>query len=109
MMGKIKYYLPLFGFLFIGKFVFGQQDLTLAQAIEIGLKNNFQIQIAEKNVEIGENYACFAPVVGPPFVRDLDGGRRDGTAAPRRRRPGEGHPGRRLQRRGGRGEARGRS
>ncbi|MFK7803819.1 MAG: trimethylamine methyltransferase family protein [Anaerolineae bacterium] len=32
-----------------------------------------------KDVEIGENYACFAPVVGPPFVRDLDGGRRDGT------------------------------
>ena len=33
----------------------------------------------EKSVQIGENYACFAPVVGPPFVRDLDGGRRDGT------------------------------
>ncbi|MEM9773266.1 MAG: trimethylamine methyltransferase family protein [Chloroflexota bacterium] len=33
----------------------------------------------EKSIQIGEKYVCFAPVVGPPFVRDLDGGRRDGT------------------------------
>ncbi len=32
-----------------------------------------------RNVEIGGNNTVFAPVYGPPFVRDLDGGRRYGT------------------------------
>ncbi len=32
-----------------------------------------------RNVEIGGNHTVFAPVYGPPFVRDLDGGRRYGT------------------------------
>lgn len=32
-----------------------QQRLSLAQAIKIGLRNNFQIQIANKNLEIAEN------------------------------------------------------
>ncbi|MEM7124946.1 MAG: trimethylamine methyltransferase family protein [Chloroflexota bacterium] len=35
----------------------------------------------EKDVIIGGNYACFAPVVGPPFVIDRDRGRRDATHA----------------------------
>ena len=33
----------------------------------------------ERNVEIGGNATVFAPVYGPPFVRDLDNGRRYGT------------------------------
>ncbi|GLQ34465.1 trimethylamine methyltransferase [Amylibacter marinus] len=33
----------------------------------------------EKNVEIGGNSMVLAPVYGPPFVRDLDGGRRYAT------------------------------
>ncbi|MGR3363527.1 MAG: trimethylamine methyltransferase family protein [Maritimibacter harenae] len=33
----------------------------------------------ERSVEIGGNNLVFAPVYGPPFVRDLDGGRRYGT------------------------------
>ena len=33
----------------------------------------------ERNVTIGGNNAVFAPVYGPPFVRDLDKGRRYGT------------------------------
>ncbi len=33
----------------------------------------------ERNVEIGGNNTVFAPVYGPPFVRDLEGGRRYGT------------------------------
>ena len=33
----------------------------------------------EKSVEIGGNAQVFAPVYGPPFVRDLEGGRRYGT------------------------------
>ena len=33
----------------------------------------------ERSVEIGGDHTVFAPVYGPPFVRDLDGGRRYGT------------------------------
>ncbi len=33
----------------------------------------------ERNVDIGGNATVFAPVYGPPFVRDLDNGRRYGT------------------------------
>ena len=33
----------------------------------------------ERSVEIGGDRTVFAPVYGPPFVRDLDGGRRYGT------------------------------
>ncbi|HBZ44147.1 MAG TPA: trimethylamine methyltransferase [Maritimibacter sp.] len=33
----------------------------------------------EKSVEIGANNLVFAPVYGPPFVRDYDGGRRYAT------------------------------
>lgn len=40
------------------------------------------IQLArnpENNVVIGGNHVCFAPVYGPPFVVDLDRGRREAT------------------------------
>jgi trimethylamine--corrinoid protein Co-methyltransferase len=33
----------------------------------------------ERNVVIGDNSLVFAPVYGPPFVRDMDGGRRYAT------------------------------
>jgi trimethylamine--corrinoid protein Co-methyltransferase len=33
----------------------------------------------EHNVQIGGNQVVFAPVYGPPFVQDLDGGRREAT------------------------------
>ena len=33
----------------------------------------------ERDVKIGENNVCFAPVVGPPFVTDIERGRREGT------------------------------
>jgi trimethylamine---corrinoid protein Co-methyltransferase len=33
----------------------------------------------EHDVTIGGNYACFAPVAGPPFVTDLEKGRRPST------------------------------
>lgn len=33
----------------------------------------------ENNVIIGGNHVCFAPVYGPPFVVDMDRGRRDAT------------------------------
>ena len=32
-----------------------------------------------RNVEIGGNSVCFAPVAGPPYVHDVKRGRRDGT------------------------------
>lgn len=35
----------------------------------------------DRNVQIGGNATVFAPVYGPPFVRDLDGGRRYATIA----------------------------
>jgi trimethylamine--corrinoid protein Co-methyltransferase len=35
----------------------------------------------ENNVIIGGNHICFAPVYGPPFVLDMDRGRRDATLA----------------------------
>ena len=35
----------------------------------------------ERNVKIGGDATVFAPVYGPPFVRDLDGGRRYATIA----------------------------
>ena len=35
----------------------------------------------ERNVQIGGDATVFAPVYGPPFVRDLDGGRRYATIA----------------------------
>ena len=33
----------------------------------------------DRSVEIGGSHMAFAPVAGPPFVQDLDGGRREGT------------------------------
>ena len=39
---------------FFGNNTSAQTDLSLAQAIEIGLKNNFQIQIADRNIEIAQ-------------------------------------------------------
>ncbi|MAT98209.1 MAG: trimethylamine methyltransferase [Anaerolineaceae bacterium] len=33
----------------------------------------------DNNVTIGGNHVCFAPVYGPPFVVDVDRGRRDAT------------------------------
>ncbi len=33
----------------------------------------------EKDVIIGDKYACFAPVAGPPYVQDIEKGRRAGT------------------------------
>jgi len=40
------------------------------------------IQLArnpERNVIVGGDHLCFAPVYGPPFVQSLDGGRRNAT------------------------------
>lgn len=38
-----------------------------------------QARDPDNNVEIGGNNVCFAPVYGPPFVHDLDKGRREAT------------------------------
>ena len=42
-------------FLSIAQLGVAQNDLSLADAIKIGLDNNYQIQIAERNVEIAKN------------------------------------------------------
>lgn len=38
-----------------------------------------QARNPERNVTIGGNHICFAPVYGPPFVVDMDRGRREAT------------------------------
>ena len=48
------YFSFLFLIFFLGNNTSAQTDLSLAQAIEIGLKNNFQIQIADRNIEIAQ-------------------------------------------------------
>ncbi len=52
---KLFFILPIFMVGLISQPIYGQQDLSLEQAIEIGLRNNFQIQIAEKQIEIATN------------------------------------------------------
>ena len=47
--------LPLFFFGMILQPIYGQEELSLEQAIEVGLRNSFQIQIAEKEIEIAHN------------------------------------------------------
>lgn len=49
---KIKYLILL---LLLGNSIYAQQTLTLKDAIEIGLKNNFAIQIVKKTGEIAQN------------------------------------------------------
>lgn len=50
----MKFYSTLIAFLFIVSSTLAQDSLSLKAAIEIGLKNNYKIQIAGKNIEIAE-------------------------------------------------------
>lgn len=52
-MQKSKYLLLVFSFLVIH--VFGQEQLSLEQAIDIGLKNNYEISIVRNNAVIASN------------------------------------------------------
>ena len=52
---KLFFSLPIFILGLISQPIYGQQELSLEQAIEVGLRNNFQIQIAEKQIEIAQN------------------------------------------------------
>ncbi|MCB0583093.1 MAG: TolC family protein [Phaeodactylibacter sp.] len=45
----------MFIFLFFSIFGISQQDLSLSQAIETGLQNNYQIRISEARAEIADN------------------------------------------------------
>ncbi len=45
-----------------------QQNLSLSQAIEIGLRNNFNIQIADANVQIAENSNHWAMAGRAPSI-----------------------------------------
>ncbi|MDX1939629.1 MAG: TolC family protein [Saprospiraceae bacterium] len=51
---KKLHLLNVFFLLFVA-FGYSQETLSLQQSIEIGLKNNYQIQIAERNLEIAQN------------------------------------------------------
>ena len=50
---KAFYFLPILLLLSTGSF--GQQELSLSQAIETGLQNNYQIQISEARADISAN------------------------------------------------------
>lgn len=52
--------------------IWGQEEMTLAKAIAIGLENNFDIKIAEKNIMIAENNNSWARAGKNPTV-DLNG------------------------------------
>lgn len=51
----MKYNLIVLFSLFLTQFSIAQSDLSLSEAIEKGLQNNYQIQIAERYVDIAEN------------------------------------------------------
>ena len=51
---KLKFSIILF---FCVTVHYGQQSLSLAEAIKAGLANNYQIQIAEQNIRIAQNSA----------------------------------------------------
>lgn len=62
-----------------GETVFFDPDLI---AEKIALAPNIFTQLArnpQNNVVIGGNHICFSPVYGPPFVIDLERGRREAT------------------------------
>ena len=62
-----------------GDTVFFDQALILKY---VGMAPHQFTQLArnpEHNVQIGGNQIVFAPVYGPPFVQDIDGGRREAT------------------------------
>ena len=67
-----KFYLLLLGFIFnFAPVVLGQnalQDITVQQAVEIGLKNSYLIAIAEKNVQIAKNNNTLGEAGGLPVV-----------------------------------------
>ena len=51
----MKAFHSLLLFLSLSNFGFGQQELSLSQAIETGLQNNYQIRISEARAEIAAN------------------------------------------------------
>ena len=63
----LKLKLLLF-FLLLAQAMLAQGDLSLSQAIEIGLKNNYQIQISERQEEIAKNNNNFQAAGRYPSV-----------------------------------------
>lgn len=53
-MRNLHYLIPTFFIFFWCNSLFAQQELDLAKAIQIGLRNNFQIQIANTEVELAQ-------------------------------------------------------
>lgn len=51
----IKIYFTVLLFLFINSTVFAQENLSLQQAIEIGLKNNYSIILSKNDLDISKN------------------------------------------------------
>jgi outer membrane protein len=52
----------------ISSIVFGQEPLSLKQALKIGLEKNYQIQISEKSLEIAQNNNSWGLAGAYPFI-----------------------------------------
>jgi len=51
----MKHFILITISLFIGLSLFAQEKLSLVQAIEIGIQNNYQIEIARQNLQVATN------------------------------------------------------
>ncbi len=63
-----KYFIFVLIFFLLKISLSGQEVMTLEKAISIGLENNFQIKIAEKNIEIAENNDSWARAGRTPTI-----------------------------------------
>ena len=55
------------------------RNLVMEYLAKAPAKFTFSARNPEHDVIIGGDHICFAPVAGPPFVVDMDHGRREGT------------------------------
>jgi trimethylamine---corrinoid protein Co-methyltransferase len=62
-----------------GETAFFDEGLVLAYVAKAPAQFTQLARNPERNVVIGGNRVCFAPVYGPPFVMDLERGRRSAT------------------------------
>ena len=67
------------GFKVEGKRVFFSPDRVMEQVAKAPAEYTLQARNPEKNVVIGGDHIAYIPCYGPPFVHDLDRGRREST------------------------------
>ena len=62
-----------------GQRVFLSPEMVMAQVAKAPSEYTMQARNPEKNVVIGGDHIAYIPCYGPPFVHDLDKGRREST------------------------------